>query len=42
MIVGAVGVVLSLILWAPRGEFGGGRRERTVITRTRYRGRDVI
>jgi hypothetical protein len=32
MIVGAVGLVLSIIFWASWGGFGGYRRERTIVT----------
>ena len=43
MIVGAVGFVFSLIFWASWGGFGGGRRERTIITTDpSYRDREVI
>jgi hypothetical protein len=43
MIVGAVGLVLSIIFWASWGGFGGYRRERTVITDDPvYRDRHIV
>ena len=35
MIVGGVGVLLSLIFWSTWGGFGGTRRDTTVIERDR-------
>jgi hypothetical protein len=31
LIVGAIGVVLSLIFWSSWGGFGGARRETTIV-----------
>jgi hypothetical protein len=33
LVVGAIGVLLSMIFWSSWGGFGGGRRETTVVER---------
>ena len=43
MVVGAVGLVLSIIFWASWGGFGVNRRSRTIITdEPVYRDRHVV
>lgn len=40
MIVGAIGILLSMMFWSSWGGFGGRREERTTVVRDRDR--DVV